>query len=144
MCLVKRHRTHTNAGRGPEGRLQPHKPMPIYEYVCESCGHQLEARQKLSDAPLTECPSCCQARLERLVSASSFSLKGSGWYADGYGTQQPKSPSKSNNVPESKGSTRGGKTASSDTKSADTTQSTRKGDAAKTEKKARPARTENG
>lgn len=59
--------------------------MPIYEYVCDSCGHQLEARQRLSDDPLTDCPSCHQSRLERLVSNTSFSLKGGGWYADGYG-----------------------------------------------------------
>jgi putative FmdB family regulatory protein len=59
--------------------------MPMYEYGCKSCGHAMEARQKFSDAPLTDCPACGQAELERLVSASSFALKGGGWYADGYG-----------------------------------------------------------
>jgi putative FmdB family regulatory protein len=55
--------------------------MPIYEYRCSSCGHELEALQKLSDAPLTDCPACRQAGLVKLVSAAGFHLKGSGWYA---------------------------------------------------------------
>ena len=55
--------------------------MPIYEYRCGACGHQLEALQKLSDSPLTDCPSCGQSRLSKLVSAAGFQLKGSGWYA---------------------------------------------------------------
>ena len=54
--------------------------MPIYEYKCESCGHQLEALQKMSDAALTDCPSCNEVSLKKLVSAGSFQLKGSGWY----------------------------------------------------------------
>ena len=55
--------------------------MPIYEYRCGSCGHELEALQKLSDAPLTECPACKSATLTKLVTAAGFQLKGSGWYA---------------------------------------------------------------
>jgi putative FmdB family regulatory protein len=55
--------------------------MPIYEYRCASCGHELEALQKLSDAPLTECPACHQPELKKLISAAGFQLKGSGWYA---------------------------------------------------------------
>ena len=55
--------------------------MPIYEYRCSSCGHELEALQKLSDAPLTNCPSCHADALVKLVSAGGFQLKGSGWYA---------------------------------------------------------------
>lgn len=54
--------------------------MPIYEYRCASCGHELEALQKLSDAPLTECPACHQPELKKLISAAGFQLKGSGWY----------------------------------------------------------------
>ena len=54
--------------------------MPIYEYRCASCGHELEALQKLSDAPLTECPACHKPELKKLVSAAGFQLKGSGWY----------------------------------------------------------------
>lgn len=54
--------------------------MPIYEYRCRQCGHELERLQKLSDAPLRDCPSCGKAALQRLISAAGFRLKGSGWY----------------------------------------------------------------
>ncbi|HEY8553855.1 MAG TPA: FmdB family zinc ribbon protein [Burkholderiales bacterium] len=54
--------------------------MPIYEYECGGCGHRLEEIQKVSDDPLTDCPSCGQSRLRRLVSAAGFQLKGTGWY----------------------------------------------------------------
>ena len=55
--------------------------MPIYEYRCTSCGHELEALQKFADAPLVDCPACKTAALTKLVSAAGFHLKGSGWYA---------------------------------------------------------------
>jgi putative FmdB family regulatory protein len=55
--------------------------MPIYEYRCAACGHELEALQRLADSPLKDCPSCGQSRLHKLVSAAGFRLKGSGWYA---------------------------------------------------------------
>ncbi|SMF45223.1 putative regulatory protein, FmdB family [Alteromonadaceae bacterium Bs31] len=54
--------------------------MPIYEYRCESCGHELEALQKISDAPLSDCPECDSATLKKKVSAAAFRLKGGGWY----------------------------------------------------------------
>ena len=54
--------------------------MPIYEYQCQSCGHVLDALQKISDDPLTHCPSCGEAGLKKLLSAPRFRLKGSGWY----------------------------------------------------------------
>ncbi len=54
--------------------------MPIYEYQCESCGHTLEALQKISDDPLKDCPACQTAALKKLISAAAFHLKGSGWY----------------------------------------------------------------
>jgi putative FmdB family regulatory protein len=54
--------------------------MPIYEYRCEACGHELEAIQKFSDAPLTDCPTCGKNALKKLISAAGFQLKGSGWY----------------------------------------------------------------
>jgi putative FmdB family regulatory protein len=57
--------------------------MPIYEYQCQSCEDIIEKCQSLSDAPLTTCPSCAGS-LKKLISMSSFQLKGSGWYADGY------------------------------------------------------------
>ncbi|NNM65593.1 MAG: zinc ribbon domain-containing protein [Burkholderiales bacterium] len=55
--------------------------MPIYAYKCASCGHSLDALQKLSDAPLSVCPACGQAALSKQVTAAGFQLKGSGWYA---------------------------------------------------------------
>ena len=54
--------------------------MPIYEYQCEKCDHVLEAIQKMSDAPLSDCPACGQPALKKLISASGFRLKGGGWY----------------------------------------------------------------
>ena len=54
--------------------------MPIYEYRCESCGHEFEKMQKLADAPLTDCPACGRPTLKKLISAAGFRLKGSGWY----------------------------------------------------------------
>ena len=54
--------------------------MPIYEYRCSACGHHLEALQKMTEAPLRKCPDCGKSQLKRLVSASQFRLKGSGWY----------------------------------------------------------------
>ena len=54
--------------------------MPIYEYRCSACGHELESLQKLADAPLTTCPTCGKETLTKLVSAAGFQLKGSGWY----------------------------------------------------------------
>lgn len=54
--------------------------MPIYEYRCEGCGHELEALQKMSDDALTDCPACHQPLLKKKVSAAAFRLKGGGWY----------------------------------------------------------------
>jgi putative FmdB family regulatory protein len=55
--------------------------MPIYEYNCTGCGHRLEALQTFSEPALIECPNCHQSTLQKLISATSFQLKGSGWYA---------------------------------------------------------------
>ncbi|NKB63351.1 MAG: zinc ribbon domain-containing protein [Gammaproteobacteria bacterium] len=54
--------------------------MPFYEYQCESCGHRLEALQKMSDDPLVFCPECNESTLKKLISAAAFRLKGTGWY----------------------------------------------------------------
>mgnify|MGYP001826276305 FL=1 len=54
--------------------------MPIYEYRCEHCGHEMDTLQKISDAPLVECPACGRPALKKLISAAGFRLKGSGWY----------------------------------------------------------------
>lgn len=54
--------------------------MPIYEYRCQDCGHEMEKLQRMSDAPLVDCPACAQPALKKLISAAAFRLKGSGWY----------------------------------------------------------------
>lgn len=54
--------------------------MPFYEYECQACKFYTEVMQKISDAPLTKCPSCGKRRLKKLVSAPVFRLKGGGWY----------------------------------------------------------------
>ncbi len=58
--------------------------MPLYEYQCDACGIVFEARQKFSDAPLTECRECDGA-VHKIISQTSFALKGGGWYEQGYG-----------------------------------------------------------
>ena len=54
--------------------------MPIYEYRCQSCNHELEVMQKLSDPELSDCPACGQPELKKLISVVGFRLKGGGWY----------------------------------------------------------------
>ena len=54
--------------------------MPIYEYQCQACGAVVEELQKISDPPLKKCPECGANKLEKLVSAPSFRLSGTGWY----------------------------------------------------------------
>lgn len=54
--------------------------MPLYDYQCTACGHEMEALQKISDAPLTDCPECNSATLNKKVTAAAFRLSGSGWY----------------------------------------------------------------
>jgi putative FmdB family regulatory protein len=54
--------------------------MPIYEYKCDACGHNLEKLQRMSDERLVDCPACGKPALRRLVSAAAFRLKGGGWY----------------------------------------------------------------
>jgi len=66
--------------------------MPIYEYQCTACGHQLETMQKFSDAPLKECPACHQPDLQKLVSSSAFHLKGGGWYVTDIRDKDKKKP----------------------------------------------------
>ena len=55
--------------------------MPIYAYKCGSCGHAKDVLQKISDAPLTTCPSCGAESFTKQITAAGFQLKGSGWYA---------------------------------------------------------------
>jgi putative FmdB family regulatory protein len=57
--------------------------LPIYEYQCTNCGRTVEEMQRITDEPLQKCPSC-KGKLRRLISLSSFQLKGTGWYATDY------------------------------------------------------------
>lgn len=74
--------------------------MPIYEYKCEKCGKEMEVMHKVSDPAPAECPEC-QARgsLQRLVSRTSFQLKGGGWYSDLYGSPKKTESSSSPGAP---------------------------------------------
>jgi len=94
--------------------------MPIYEYRCQECGHELEKLQRMSEAALTDCPSCGKAALKRLISAAGFRLKGAGWYetdfkqgnkrnlADGGSQSDSSSVSSSNKESGSSGSSSNG------------------------------------
>jgi putative FmdB family regulatory protein len=66
--------------------------MPMYEYQCDACGRVFEARQKFSDAPLSDCKLCGAGPVTKLISQSAFTLKGGGWYQQGYGSTQEKAP----------------------------------------------------
>ena len=58
--------------------------MPFYEYACEKCEREFEVEQRITEDPLKSCPECRSRRIKRLISRTSFALKGGGWYADGY------------------------------------------------------------
>lgn len=62
--------------------------MPVYEYECQSCHEITETWQGISDAPLATCPAC-SGPVKKIISMSTFALKGGGWYTDGYGTPSP-------------------------------------------------------
>ena len=104
--------------------------MPIYEYQCSACGHELEALQKMSDDALLYCPECHAETLKKKISAAAFQLKGSGWYEtdfknsgakpdDKNGSMNPssaetsssKQPSSASSKPASKGSKSSGAVA---------------------------------
>ena len=68
--------------------------MPIYEYQCQDCGHELEALQKMSDPALTECPKCQGQGLKKRISAAGFRLSGSGWYETDFKTGNKKNLAK--------------------------------------------------
>lgn len=83
--------------------------MPIYEYECQACGYHLEVIQKMSDAPLVECPACGKPELKKLISAAGFRLSGTGWYETDFKDKgrrnvvekdsKPKAPSKAGKKP---------------------------------------------
>jgi putative FmdB family regulatory protein len=68
--------------------------MPIYEYLCEKCGHEFEREQRITEDPVKVCPACRARKVRRLISRTAFVLKGSGWYSDLYASAKPGSQKK--------------------------------------------------
>lgn len=86
--------------------------MPIYAYKCGSCGHAKDVLQKVSDAPLTVCPSCGAAQFAKQITAAGFQLKGSGWYATDFRGGTGTGAAKSEDKPAEAGKSDAGKTDS--------------------------------
>ena len=79
--------------------------MPIYEYRCNGCGHEMELIQKMSDDPMKDCPVCKESKLKKLISAAGFRLKGGGWYeTDFKNSKNSKKSKKSSDSGQSGGS----------------------------------------
>jgi len=99
--------------------------MPIYEYQCKQCGHEMEAMQKISDKPLRKCPECGKSSLTKLISAGAFVLKGSGWYVTDFRDKGKKMPAhgsgngKNGKAKVSDGDSKAKSTSSSSAKSSD-------------------------
>ena len=88
--------------------------MPIYEYLCKSCGYEFEEVQKFSEPSLEECPNCGKNSSQRQVSMSSFHLKGGGWYKDGYSSSVAEK--ENTEKTEKEGSSKSSKESTSDEK----------------------------
>jgi putative FmdB family regulatory protein len=68
--------------------------MPVYEYQCTACNFEFEREQRISEDPIKKCPKCGKQKAKRLISRTSFVLKGGGWYGDLYGSVKPGSEKK--------------------------------------------------
>lgn len=90
--------------------------MPTYEYQCKACGHEFERVQRISDSPVRTCPKCRKRKVERLISQTSFVLKGGGWYNDLYSSKKKDSGKGDGDKPSS-GDSKGSDGKSSDSKS---------------------------
>ena len=89
--------------------------MPIYEYLCNSCGAEKEHLQKISDAPIAVCPVCGSSNCTKLISAAGFQLKGSGWYVTDFKNNKAKQTDAKPATKESAESTQPAAPAASDT-----------------------------
>lgn len=114
--------------------------MPIYEYRCDNCGHEMEAIQKLRDAPLQQCPACENDSLIKKISASVFRLKGGGWYETDFksGDKRNLSSAEKN---ESKSADAGSSSDSGSTKKTEEKSSSKKADDKSTSKKSESKKT---
>ena len=72
--------------------------MPVYEYECPACEKIIEVQQRMADDPITQCPEC-DGPVKKIMSRSSFQLKGGGWYADGYSSAKAKTDTKKESSP---------------------------------------------
>ncbi len=110
--------------------------MPIYEYQCKSCGHELEVIQKISEEPLKFCPECGKPEMNKLISAAGFRLKGGGWYETDFKSGDKKkniAGDKSDSSTASSSSGDGAKAASSDSAKSSATASASKSSASSSE-----------
>jgi len=98
--------------------------MPIYEYRCEACGHTDEHLQKVSEKPLTVCPSCGKPKYRKQLSAAGFQLKGTGWYATDFKTTGKK-PAEKKPDASKEGKTESKPETKSDNKSSDSKSETK-------------------
>lgn len=108
--------------------------MPIYAYACVRCDHELDALQKISDAPLVDCPACGEPQLKKRLSAPRFRLKGTGWYETDFKTDNKRNLA-GDEAPKS-GDAKGGKQGDKQDSSA---KAEKKTAAKKTESKTSPA-----
>ena len=102
--------------------------MPVYEYLCEKCGHEFEREQRITEDPIKTCPACRGRRVKKLISQTSFVLKGGGWYSDLYSSASDKKGDKASDATDSKESDKkdsGTKTSSGDSDSSKTSKKTK-------------------
>ena len=90
--------------------------MPIYEYACEKCKSEFELEQRITDDPVKSCPKCRSRKVKRLISRTSFVLKGSGWYSDLYSSASAKTKSEGESAKESSSDSKPKSDTKSDTK----------------------------
>lgn len=114
--------------------------MPIYEYACAACRHQFEEWQKMSDPPVKVCPKCKARKVERLISQTSFQLKGGGWYSDLYASSKPGASGKSDGDGKAKPAGASSSNDSSGTDSSSSKDSSRKDSSSKAKPDKKPAK----